>query len=70
MTPRIASGFTIAVVTSFLLNQPVPTWGQFQELGGTIVGNPSCASPNDGTGQVICAVKGTNNSLFGIAFRP
>ena len=70
MTHRVTSGFTLAVVTSFILNQPIPTWGQFQNLGGVIAGNPTCASPNDGTGQVICGVKGTNNALFGIRFDP
>jgi hypothetical protein len=39
-------------------------------LGGTIVGDPSCASANNATPQVICAVKGWDNSLWGVWFDP
>ncbi|MBV9442114.1 MAG: hypothetical protein JO217_05410, partial [Acidobacteriaceae bacterium] len=38
--------------------------------GGMVQGSPSCASPNDGTGQVICAVKGGDHALYGIRFDP
>src|SRR5215467_4841796 len=33
-------------------------------------GDPSCASPNDGSGQVICAATGTNDALYGVRFNP
>jgi hypothetical protein len=42
----------------------------YQALGGIIEDNPSCAAPIDGTGQVICAVKGPDSALYGIAFNP
>jgi hypothetical protein len=46
---------------------PMQALGQFQHLGGIIVGNPSCANAG---GEVTCAVKGPDNSLFGIRFDP
>src|ERR1700739_3848107 len=57
---------TIAIILS--LNRPIAAWAAFQSLGGVIVDNPSCAPADDGTGDVTCAVKGTDNSLFGIRF--
>ena len=42
----------------------------WQMLGGVVLDNPSCVQANEGLRQVICAVKGTNNSLFGIRFAP
>ncbi len=44
---------------------PTPT---FHALGGIIMNNPSCADTSDGTGDVACAAKATNNSLVGIRF--
>ena len=57
-----------AIILSF--KPPVAAWAGFQSLGGIIVDNPSCATADDGTGEVICAAKGTDNSLFGIRFFP
>ena len=62
--------FSVTIVTTTLLNQPTVAWGQFQPLGGFILGNPSCASTADGSGDVTCAVKGSNSALFGIRFNP
>ena len=59
---------TIAVILS--LNRPITVWAAFQSLGGVIVDDPSCASADDGTGDVTCAAKGTDNSLHGIRFNP
>jgi hypothetical protein len=70
MERRFTNVFLVAVTTLFLLNQPVTVWGQFQNLGGIIFGDPSCASADDGTGQVICGVRGTNNALLGKRFDP
>ena len=43
---------------------------QLTGLGGIIVGDPSCAGADDGTGEVICAAKGTDNALYGIRLNP
>jgi hypothetical protein len=42
-----------------------------QSLGGLIANNnASCAAPFDGTGQIICAVRGTDTALYAIRFNP
>ena len=41
---------------------------QYQSLGGAIFSNPSCASPNDFSGEIICAVRGGDNAVCGIRF--
>ena len=47
---------------------------EFETLGGPqgkpIVDNPSCAPARGGYYQIICAVRGNNNALFGIRFNP
>lgn len=48
--------------------QPLVLHAQYQSLGGAIFSNPSCASPNDFSGEIICAVRGGDNSLYGIRF--
>src|SRR5262249_15985266 len=54
--------------TFFLFNHPGTAWGQFvvQQLGGIIVGSPSCVST--ASDEVICAVRGADNNLFVIRF--
>ncbi len=37
---------------------------------GLLTGTPGCANTADGTGTAICAVQGTNNTLYGIAIHP
>ena len=70
MEHRFVTLFGVSLLMALILNQPAPVWGQFQSLGGIIIDDPSCANANDATGQVICAVKGTNSALFGIRFDP
>ena len=44
-----------------------------QQLGGTsFAGSPSCVTPQDGSGQVICGILtgGSPNTLVGFAFDP
>src|SRR5438309_500473 len=60
----------MSIVLGLTILAPGRIYGQYQPLGGIIVGDPSCASPNDGTGQVICAAKGTDSALYGIRFNP
>ena len=60
----------VSMVLGLTILAPGQIYGQYQPLGGKIEGDPSCASPNDGTGQVICAAKGTDNALYGIRFNP
>jgi hypothetical protein len=42
----------------------------FEDLGGTIFGNPGCAPRQGGLQQVICVVRGASNALYGIRFNP
>jgi len=70
MGSRLATMFGLVVICAFILYKPDLVWGQFQSLGGIIIDDPSCANADDNTGHVICAVKGTNNALFGIRFDP
>lgn len=37
---------------------------------GVFTGTPGCSSTNDGSGDVICAVEGPNNGIYGIALHP
>jgi hypothetical protein len=67
-----AIGFLFFIPTfPLLFNESDATWGQefefeFKELGGLILGSPSCAV--GGLSDVICGVRGTNNLLHVIRF--
>jgi hypothetical protein len=56
--------------TFFLFNQPGAAWGQpvVQQLGGIVLGSPSCVST--ASEDVICGVRGTDNNLHRIRFNP
>jgi hypothetical protein len=42
----------------------------FRALGGVFRGDPSCAGPDNGVGlgMIVCAARGTDNSLYDTAF--
>jgi hypothetical protein len=42
----------------------------WQNVGGWVEGNPSCAIANDSTGQVICGVRGAESALWAVEFDP
>jgi hypothetical protein len=39
-------------------------------VGTTFTGDPGCAIPNDASGQIICAISGPGDTLYGFAFNP
>src|SRR5262249_3240815 len=58
------------LVASVFLVSPGFAWGQSLFLGGEFFGRPSCAGTADSTGDVTCAVIGTDNALYGKRFNP
>ena len=52
--------------------KPGPAYpaGVVQDLGGQLVGNPSCAPARGGFNEVTCAARDFNNALVGIRFNP
>lgn len=39
-------------------------------VGTVFTGNPGCTTPNDGSGQIVCAISGPGDTLYGFAFNP
>ncbi len=68
-TPGTPGGRLVAVrFTTRGVEFPYEVYSTFTDLGGLVVGNPSCASARGGFNQVICAAKDRNNALVGIRF--
>jgi len=58
----------VTAIAALWAAHPLVLHAQYQNLGGAIFSNPSCASPNDFSGEIICAVRGGDNALYGIRF--
>lgn len=67
---RISFLRLITIVLGLCLLAPGLIFGQYQMLGGPLANNPSCASPADNSGQVTCAFRLNDGSLYGIRIDP
>ena len=63
------SALTIIGALTLILMQAMPVLAA-QSLGGVLFDSPCCAPTADGTGDLTCAGKGTNLTLYGIRFNP
>ena len=62
-----AQKLTANVLATFIAGT---SGGGILPLGGVVASDPSCASANDGTSQIICAVRGTDNAVYAIRLDP